>query len=119
MSAMSKQYKQLGVRVKKQHYIKWKLTSTPHLRRTCGRHVTRRSVRRQRRRELSFAAHSSPWPRSSFKNAEIFTLTYGALVMQLIKDYEDYGEVNKQLDKMSVLDLSRASLRETFTRKLS
>lgn len=46
----------------------------------------------------------------------MFTLTYGALVVQLIKvglesmagplqklkvqDYEDYGEVNKQLDKM-------------------
>ncbi|CEQ39275.1 SPOSA6832_00792, partial [Sporobolomyces salmonicolor] len=35
-------------------------------------------------------------------NAELFSLTYGALVVQLIKDYEDYDEVNKQLDKMSV-----------------
>lgn len=34
------------------------------------------------------------------QNAELFSLTYGALVVQLIKDYEDYGEVNKQLDKM-------------------
>ncbi|ORY90672.1 transport protein particle complex subunit [Leucosporidium creatinivorum] len=33
-------------------------------------------------------------------NAELFSLTYGALVVQLIKDYEDYDEVNKQLDKM-------------------
>jgi len=33
-------------------------------------------------------------------NAELFTLTYGALVVQLIKDYEDYAEVNRQLDKM-------------------
>lgn len=33
-------------------------------------------------------------------NAELFTLTYGALVVQLIKDYEDYDEANKQLDKM-------------------
>ncbi|KAK4051314.1 hypothetical protein OIO90_004795 [Microbotryomycetes sp. JL221] len=33
-------------------------------------------------------------------NAELFALTYGALVVQLIKDYEDYSEVNKQLDKM-------------------
>ncbi|CAM0137711.1 transport protein particle 22 kDa subunit [Umbelopsis sp. WA50703] len=33
-------------------------------------------------------------------NAELFTLTYGSLVVQLIKDYEDYSEVNKQLDKM-------------------
>lgn len=35
-----------------------------------------------------------------YQNAELFTLTYGALVIQLIKDYEDYAEVNKQLDKM-------------------
>lgn len=33
-------------------------------------------------------------------NAELFALTYGALVVQLIQDYEDYGEVNKQLEKM-------------------
>ncbi|XP_070568296.1 trafficking protein particle complex subunit 3-like [Ptychodera flava] len=31
---------------------------------------------------------------------ELFTLTYGALVAQLIKDYESDDEVNKQLDKM-------------------
>lgn len=36
-------------------------------------------------------------------NAELFTLTYGALVVQLVKDYEDYEEVNKQLDKMCVV----------------
>ncbi|WFD33019.1 hypothetical protein MSPP1_004076 [Malassezia sp. CBS 17886] len=34
------------------------------------------------------------------QNAELFTLTYGALVVQLIKDYEDYALVNGQLDKM-------------------
>eukprot|EP00298_Acanthocystis_sp_HF-20_P005005 c15296_g1_i1.p1 GENE.c15296_g1_i1~~c15296_g1_i1.p1 ORF type:complete len:189 (+),score=80.55 c15296_g1_i1:50-616(+) len=33
-------------------------------------------------------------------NSELFTLTYGALVYQLLKDYEDVDEVNKQLDKM-------------------
>jgi len=33
-------------------------------------------------------------------NAELFALTYGALVVQLIQDYEDYNEVNKQLEKM-------------------
>lgn len=38
------------------------------------------------------------------QNAELFTLTYGSLVVQLIKDYEDYAEVNKQLDKMYVVD---------------
>lgn len=34
------------------------------------------------------------------QNAELFTLTYGALVVQLIKDYEDYAAVNRQLEKM-------------------
>jgi hypothetical protein len=38
--------------------------------------------------------------RSDKISAELFTLTYGALVVQLIKDYEDYEEVNKQLEKM-------------------
>ncbi|GHJ85102.1 hypothetical protein NliqN6_1504 [Naganishia liquefaciens] len=33
-------------------------------------------------------------------NAELFSFTYGALVVQLIKDYEDYAEVNNQLEKM-------------------
>jgi len=33
-------------------------------------------------------------------NAELFTLTYGALVIQLIQDYEDYAEVNRQLELM-------------------
>jgi len=33
-------------------------------------------------------------------NAELFTLTYGAIVSQLIKDYEDIDEVNTQLEKM-------------------
>ena len=34
-------------------------------------------------------------------NAELVTLTYGTIVAQLCRDYEnDYVEVNKQLDKM-------------------
>ncbi|CAL5219638.1 g1513 [Coccomyxa viridis] len=33
-------------------------------------------------------------------NAEIFTLTYGSMVRQLLTDLEDVTEVNKQLDKM-------------------
>lgn len=32
-------------------------------------------------------------------------MTYGALVVQLIQDYEDYAEVNKQLDMMYVSKL--------------
>lgn len=35
-------------------------------------------------------------------------MTYGALVIQLIKDYQDYAEVNKQLDKMLVFSASEA-----------
>eukprot|EP00898_Chlorokybus_atmophyticus_P002277 jgi/Chlat1/304/Chrsp1S03181 len=33
-------------------------------------------------------------------NAELFTLTYGAVVRQLLHDFEDPAEVHKQLDKM-------------------
>ncbi|ORX67615.1 TRAPP I complex [Linderina pennispora] len=33
-------------------------------------------------------------------NAELFIFTYGSLVVQLVKDYEDYQAVNKQLDKL-------------------
>lgn len=33
-------------------------------------------------------------------SGELFTLTYGSLVSQLLKDYEQDEEVNKQLDKM-------------------
>lgn len=33
-------------------------------------------------------------------NGELFSLTYGALVAQLLKDYEDDEEVNRQLEKM-------------------
>jgi hypothetical protein len=34
------------------------------------------------------------------KSAEFFALTYGAIVRQLIMDYEDLDQVNKQLDTM-------------------
>ena len=34
------------------------------------------------------------------QSGELFTLTYGSLVSQLLKDYEQDEEVNKQLDKM-------------------
>lgn len=33
-------------------------------------------------------------------NAELFALTYGAIVTQLLKDYEHVEEVNTQLEKM-------------------
>ena len=31
---------------------------------------------------------------------ELFTLTYGSFVSQLLKDYESVGEVNKQLEQI-------------------
>lgn len=34
------------------------------------------------------------------KNAELLTMTYGSLVTQLLRDYEDPEEVNIQLEKM-------------------
>lgn len=33
-------------------------------------------------------------------NAELFVMTYGALVMQLYQDYEDYRVMNVELDKL-------------------
>ena len=39
------------------------------------------------------------------QNAELFTLTYGAIVRQLLTDLEEVEEVNKQLDQMCVLTL--------------
>ncbi|KAJ2626247.1 hypothetical protein H4R22_004882 [Coemansia sp. RSA 1290] len=41
------------------------------------------------------------WKNSVEKvNAELFIFTYGALVVQLVRDYEDCSAVNAQLDKM-------------------
>ena len=36
----------------------------------------------------------------NIQNPEVFSLTYGALVMQLLKDYEDVGEVNRKLKQI-------------------
>ncbi|KAF0699597.1 Aste57867_9848 [Aphanomyces stellatus] len=40
------------------------------------------------------------WAKMPKVNAEFFALTYGALVTQLIKDFEDLKEVNTQLELM-------------------
>jgi hypothetical protein len=40
------------------------------------------------------------WAKMPKVNAELFTLTYGSLVMQLIRDFEDITLVNEQLEKM-------------------
>ena len=33
-------------------------------------------------------------------SGELFTLTYGALVAQILKDYENVDDVNRQLERM-------------------
>jgi len=42
----------------------------------------------------------SIWTKMPRVNAELLTLTYGSLITQLIKDYEDITAVNEQLFKM-------------------
>jgi uncharacterized protein YukE len=42
------------------------------------------------------------WVLRWVQNAELFTLTYGAIVRQLLTDLEEVEEVNKQLDQMYV-----------------
>jgi hypothetical protein len=39
-------------------------------------------------------------PKQHTQNAEVLTLTYGALVRQLVADLDDVDAVNKQLDQM-------------------
>ena len=34
------------------------------------------------------------------QNAELFILTYGSIVAQLCNEFEEYAEVNRQLDRM-------------------
>ena len=41
-----------------------------------------------------------PLPPSTAQSGELFSLTYGALVAQLVRDYERDGEINQQLEKM-------------------
>ena len=45
-------------------------------------------------------AGEQAWAKTPKVNGEFFALTYGALVSQLVKDYEDVDEVNRQLEKM-------------------
>ncbi|KAJ1422547.1 putative transport protein particle component Bet3 [Ochromonadaceae sp. CCMP2298] len=40
------------------------------------------------------------WNKMPKVNAELLTLTYGSLIVQLIKDIEDVNQVNEQLEKM-------------------
>jgi len=40
------------------------------------------------------------WAKTPKANAELFALTYGSLVTELVRDHEDPIEVNRQLDKI-------------------
>jgi len=42
------------------------------------------------------------WAKMPKVNAELFTLTYGAMVMQLIKDHEEVEAVNAQLGRKQI-----------------
>ncbi|TFJ85696.1 hypothetical protein NSK_003203 [Nannochloropsis salina CCMP1776] len=51
-------------------------------------------------RSAATRAGDQAWTKMSKMNAELFNLTYGAMVMQLIRDYEDVQDVNQQLETM-------------------
>lgn len=51
---------------------------------------------------MPLAPGKAPVPALEQMNSEIFTMTYGSLIRQLIADFEDLEEVNKQLDTMWV-----------------
>ncbi|EWM27698.1 trafficking protein particle complex subunit 3 [Nannochloropsis gaditana] len=51
-------------------------------------------------RSAATRAGDQAWTKMSKMNAELFNLTYGAMVMQLIRDYEDVQAVNQQLETM-------------------
>mmetsp|Transcript_26232 Transcript_26232/g.80752 ORF Transcript_26232/g.80752 Transcript_26232/m.80752 type:complete len:191 (+) Transcript_26232:512-1084(+) len=40
------------------------------------------------------------WAKMPKVNGEFFALTYGSLVVQLVEDFDDIGEVNKKLEEM-------------------
>jgi hypothetical protein len=75
-------------------------SSTKRLVTRCGRRVRRRSCVAPPYACACARAAAGRLLNSAVQNAELFAMTYGALVVQLIQDYEDYGEVNTQLEKM-------------------
>lgn len=42
-------------------------------------------------------------------SAELLSLTYGAFISQIVKDYEDVTEINKQIDLLGFGSLNRVS----------
>mmetsp|Transcript_25183 Transcript_25183/g.37056 ORF Transcript_25183/g.37056 Transcript_25183/m.37056 type:complete len:213 (-) Transcript_25183:236-874(-) len=42
----------------------------------------------------------SLWSKMPKANSELFALTYGSLVTELIRDYDDHNKINEQLDRI-------------------
>lgn len=58
-------------------------------------------TRNENRDPMSKVIGDDIWKSTEKINSELFTLTYGSVVVQLCKDYNnDYTQVNSQLDKM-------------------
>jgi hypothetical protein len=51
-------------------------------------------------KQSAAASGHSLWSKMPKASAELFALTYGSLVTELIRDYEDVAEVNSQLDRI-------------------
>ena len=52
------------------------------------------------------------------QNGEVFALTYGSVIRQLIADLEDLEDVNKQLDKMCGTELQLRAVAMQSPQKL-
>lgn len=48
----------------------------------------------------AIASGHALWAKMPKANAELFALTYGSLVTELVRDYDDADEINSQLDRI-------------------
>mmetsp|Transcript_1278 Transcript_1278/g.1785 ORF Transcript_1278/g.1785 Transcript_1278/m.1785 type:complete len:216 (-) Transcript_1278:118-765(-) len=51
-------------------------------------------------KSVAAASGHALWAKMPKANAELFALTYGSLVTELIRDYDSIDEINEQLEKM-------------------
>mmetsp|Transcript_14510 Transcript_14510/g.20471 ORF Transcript_14510/g.20471 Transcript_14510/m.20471 type:complete len:206 (-) Transcript_14510:149-766(-) len=51
-------------------------------------------------KSVAAASGHALWAKMPKANAELFALTYGSLVTELIRDYDSIEEINEQLEKM-------------------
>ena len=54
----------------------------------------------QRKKQLAMSRQGTRVTDTKKVSGELFALTYGALVSQIVKDYQNVEDVNKQLEKM-------------------